>query len=336
LTKKEERWVRQRLGRLTLDEKIGQMLTVNVSAVFMSDEYRQLRRHIVDNKVGGLILSRSEVWAAAMLTNRLQEMASIPLLVSADLEMGPGMRLNDTTWWPPNMALAATGDVKYARLQGSYTAREARVAGVNWLYAPVADVNNNPGNPVINVRSYGEDPQLVAAFVSAFIEGAQAAGALATAKHFPGHGDTTIDSHIGLPVVDVSRQRLQQTELVPFRAAIASGVGSIMTAHVALPQIESEPAAPLLLPNGDAGVRATLPATLSRRILTGLLRDELTFTGLVVTDAMEMAGIAARYDPASSAVLAVKAGADMILKSPNVDAAARAVKQAVERGRRNH
>src|SRR5207245_10055066 len=141
-------------------------------------------------------------WGADCHTHRLQQMATVPLLVAADLEMGPGMRLDDTAWWARNMALAATGDGKYARLQGSYTAREARAAGINWLYAPVADVNNNPQNPVINVRSYGEDPQTVAAFASAFIAGAQAAGALATAKHFPGHGDTATDSHIGLPVVD--------------------------------------------------------------------------------------------------------------------------------------
>jgi len=233
------------------------------------------------------------------------------------------------------MAVAATGEANYARLQGSYTAREARAAGINWLYAPVADVNSNPSNPVINVRSYAEDPYTVAAFAGAFIDGAQAVGALATAKHFPGHGDTSIDSHIGLPVVDVSRQRLEQLELVPFRAAIARGVGSIMTAHIALPQIEPEPAAPLLLPGEDPMPRVTLPATLSHKILTGLLRDELAFKGLVVTDAMEMAGIAARYDSAPSAVLAVKAGADVILKTPDVDAATRAIKKAVERGEIN-
>ncbi len=336
LTKKQEKWVRQTLAVLSLDEKIGQMITVNTNAVFMnreSDEFKQLRRRVVENKIGGLILSRSEVWASAILTNRLQEMSKVPLLVSADLEMGPGMRLDDTTWWAPNMAVAATGDVKYARLQGTYTAREARAAGINWLYAPVADVNNNPDNPVINTRSYGEDPKMVAAFTSAFIEGAQAAGALATAKHFPGHGDTAIDSHIGLPVVDVTKQRLEQLELVPFRAAIASGVGSIMTAHIALPQIEPEQAAPPRVRASDGSdLRVTLPATLSHRILTGLLRDELKFNGLVVTDAMEMAGIAARYDASSSAVLAVQAGADMILKTPDLDAAIRAIKQAVEHG----
>ena len=341
LTKKEERWVRQTLASLTLDQKIGQMMTANTNAVFMnreSSEYQQMRHQIVDNGIGGLILSRSEVWASATLTNRWQSMAKVPLLVSADLEMGPGMRLDETTWWAPNMAVAAAGDVKYARLQGSYTGRQARAAGINWLYAPVVDVNNNPDNPVINVRSYGEDARTVSAFGSAFIEGAQSAGVLATAKHFPGHGDTAIDSHVGLPVIDVSRQRLEQLELAPFRAAIASRVASIMSAHIALPQIDPQPAAPLRVlaeDNGSVKVPSppvTLPATLSRKILTGLLRDELNFKGLVVTDAMEMAGIAARYDPAESAVLAIQAGADMILKSPDVDASIRAVKQAVQRG----
>jgi beta-N-acetylhexosaminidase len=230
------------------------------------------------------------------------------------------------------MAVAATGDVKYARLQGTYTAREARAAGINWLYAPVVDVNNNPDNPVINTRSYGEDPQMVAAFATAFIEGAQAAGALATAKHFPGHGDTAIDSHLGLPVIDVTRDRLDRLELVPFRAAIAAGAGSIMTAHIALPRIEPEPAAPLRAPGENGGPRSTLPATLSYTILTSLLRDNLAFKGLIVTDSMTMAGVAARYDGAASAVMAIKAGADMVLTPPDVDAAIRAVRQAVEHG----
>src|SRR5262245_55647455 len=320
LSKKEQQWVKQTLAGLSLDQKIGQMIIVNTNAVFMnreSDEYKQLRHYVVDDNIGGFILSRSDVWATAMLTNRLQEMATVPLLISADLERGPGMRLDDTTWWASNMGVAATGDPGYAKLQGNYTAREARAAGINWLFAPVADVNNNPENPVINTRSYGEDPQTVARFASAFIEGVQGAGALATAKHFPGHGDTATDSHLGLPIVDVSRQRLDQLELIPFRAAIASRVGSIMPAPIALPQMETDP---------------TLPATLSRTILTGLLRDEMSFKGIAVTDAMQMAGVASRYSPAAAAVLAVKAGADMILKTPDTDAVIRGIKQAVGRG----
>ncbi|MCX6550076.1 MAG: hypothetical protein NTY02_03535 [Acidobacteria bacterium] len=348
LTKKEAAWVRKTLAKLTLDEKIGQMFMADANASFMnrgSDLYRQLEHHVRDSKVGGIILFRSDVWATAVLTNRMQDLSRLPLLVSADLEMGLGMRLNDTPWWPPNMAVGATGDPKFARMQGEITAREARAIGINWLYAPVADVNNNPDNPVINVRSFGEDPQQVATFVSAFVDGAQSAGALACAKHFPGHGDTATDSHIGLPIVDVSRARLDSLELVPFRAAIAHGVGSIMSAHIALPQIDSVAAAPLrqlsaterdaaeFLSRTEADAsRVTRPATLSPAVLTGLLRGDLAFRGLIVSDAMNMAGISARYDAAAAAVEAIKAGMDMIEKCPDIDAAIAGVKAAVSRG----
>lgn len=348
LTKKEEDWVRKTLRSLTLDEKIGQMIIAEANVVFWNRdgaEYKKLRHHIVNNKVGGVILFRSQVWPAAVVTNRWQEMAKVPLLISADLEMGPGMRLDDTPWWAPNMAVAATGDPNLARLQGESTALQARAVGVNWLFAPVADVNNNPDNPVINTRSYGEDPVTVAEFARAFIEGAQAAGAMACAKHFPGHGDTATDSHIGLPVIDVGRERLEKVELVPFRAAITAGVGSIMSAHIALPKIETELAAPVrtlsereasaaeFLSRTEAGAgRVTLPSTLSPKIITGLLREELKFGGLIVTDALSMAGVAARYTPAQAAVRSLKAGADVITKSPDIDAAIAGIKGAVARG----
>jgi beta-N-acetylhexosaminidase len=347
-SKKDEDWVRKTLRSLSLDEKIGQMVMADANVVFWnreSDEYKRLQHHIVDNKVSGVILFRSEVWPSAVIINRWQQMAKVPLLISADLEMGMGMRFDDTPWWPPNMAVAATGDTKWARLQGEATALQARAMGVNWLYAPTADVNNNPENPVINTRSYGEDPGLVAEFTKAFIEGAQTAGAMACAKHFPGHGDTATDSHIGLPVVDVSRDRLDKLELVPFRAAIEARVGSIMSAHIALPQIETELAAPVRALNEKEvaaaefvsatesnAARVTLPGTLSSKVLTGILREELKFNGLIVTDAMSMAGVAARYTPAESAVKAIKAGADVILKSPDIDAAIAGIKEAVAKG----
>src|SRR5262245_46924831 len=348
LDKGDEEWVRQTLASLTLDEKIGQMIIAEANVVFWNregEEYRKLRHHIVDNKVGGVILFRSQVWPTAVVTNRWQEMSKLPLLVAADLEMGPGMRLDDTTWWAPNMAVAATGDPKWARLQGEATALQGRAAGINWLFAPVVDVNNNPDNPVINTRSYGEDPATVAAFARAFIEGAQSAGAIACAKHFPGHGDTATDSHIGLPVVDVSKERLERLELVPFRAAIAANVGSIMSAHIALPQVETDLAAPVrtlsereaaaaeFLSRREAGAaRATLPSTPSPKIMTGLLREELKFAGLIVTEALSMAGVAARYTPAQAAVRSVKAGADVITKSPDIDAAIAGIKEAVTKG----
>lgn len=351
LSKRDEDWVRKTLRSLTLDEKIGQMVLADANVIFWnreSDEYKKLQHHIVDNKVGGVLVFRSEVWPLAIVTNRWQKLAKIPLLIPADLEMGMGMRLDDTPWWAPNMAVAATGEVKWARLQGEATAWQARALGINWLFAPTADVNNNPDNPVINTRSYGEDPAKVAAFTRAFIEGAQGAGAMACAKHFPGHGDTATDSHIGLPVVDVSRERLDKLELVPFRHAIAARVGAIMSAHIALPQIESELAAPLRPLSETAvasadftsqtevdGARATLPGTLSAKVLTRLLREELRFNGVIVTDAMNMAGIAARYSPAEAAVKAIKAGADMIEKAPDIDAAVAGLKQAVANGEIN-
>jgi beta-N-acetylhexosaminidase len=336
------------LKKLTRDEKIGQLIMADAYLTFWNRDsaaYQQLQHHIVDNKVGGVIIFRSEVWPTAILTNRWQEMAKTPLLIASDLEMGPGMRLDDTPWWPPNMAVAATGDTKWARLQGEATARQARAMGINWLYAPAVDVNNNPDNPVINVRSYGEDPAQVAEFAKAFIAGAQNAGAMATAKHFPGHGDTATDSHIGLPVVDVPKSRLEQLELVPFKAAIAAGVGSVMSAHISLPQIETELAAPVrALDEREAASaefrsqtevnapRVTLPGTLSPKILTGLLREELQFKGVIVTDALNMAGVAARYTPGDAAVKAVKAGADLVIKSPDIDAAVAGLKQAVASG----
>lgn len=348
LSKKDEDWVRKTLKSMTLDEKIGQMFMADANVVFWnreSEEFKKLQHQIVDNKVGGVLVFRSEVLPTALSANRWQEMAKIPLLISADLEMGMGMRFDQTPWWAPNMAVAATGDVKWARLQGEATALQARAMGVNWLFAPTSDVNNNPNNPVINVRSFGEDPATVATFAKAFIEGAQSAGAMACAKHFPGHGDTATDSHIGLPVVNVSRERLLNLELVPFRAAVEAHVGGVMSAHIALPQIEPELAAPVrTLDEREAAAtefrslteenstRVTLPGTLSPKVLTGLLREELKFNGVVVTDAMNMAGISARYTAAEAAIKTIKAGADMIEKSPDIDAAIAGIKEAVAKG----
>ena len=356
LTKDEEKWVRDTLKSLTLDEKIGQMFMADGNAIFMNrevDAYQQIEHHIKDNKVGGVLWFRSDVWATAVLTNRLQELSKLPLLVSSDLEMGLGMRLNETPWWPPNMAVAATGEPKLALNQGLCTAREARAIGINWLFAPVVDVNNNPSNPVINVRSYSEDPKTVADFATAFVQGAQSEGALTCVKHFPGHGNTATDSHIGLPVADASKDSLSKLELIPFRALIGTDrkkneagarVDAVMSAHIALPNIETDLAAPVraLSANEKATAeftsqteanapKVTKPATLSHKILTGILRDELKFTGLVVTDAMNMAGISARYDAATAAIEAIKAGVDVIEKSPDIDAAIKGVIAAVQK-----
>ena len=226
---------------MSLEEKIGQLVFVGINAGFLnqeSDAYRALRRQVEENHVGGIILFRGPVYESVHLVNRMQKHARRPLLVSADLEAGAGMRFDDTVNFPWNMAVAATGKPDYARRQGEMTAREARALGIGQIFAPVVDVNNNAANPVINVRSYGEDPADVARFAVAFTDGAQSGGVIATAKHFPGHGDTAVDSHRGLPVINVEKARLQKLELIPFRAVIEAGIGAVMSAHIGLPLVD--------------------------------------------------------------------------------------------------
>jgi beta-N-acetylhexosaminidase len=341
------RWADEQLRRMSFDEKIGQLIHIGVNATFLNQEseaFRALRRQVEENQIGGIILFRGPVYESVHLMNRMQSLARIPLLISADLEAGSGMRFEDATDFPWNMAVAATGDPDYARRQGEITAREARALGVQMIFAPVADVNNNAANPVINVRSYGEDPATVARFVAAFIEGAQRGGVIATAKHFPGHGDTAIDSHRGLPVINVGRQRLDEVELVPFRAAIRTGVGAIMTGHIGLPQLDPTAITPLprervLRPvyaeEGSEIVveKATLPATLSPVITGRLLRGELGFRGLVVTDALDMSGLTLYFTQDEAAVRAIEAGADMLLKPADPDACIRGLREAVRTGR---
>src|SRR5690242_7762951 len=242
------KWANEQLRKMSLEEKIGQLISVGVNATFLnqdSDAYRTLKHYIEEDKIGGVVLFRGPVYESVILVNRMQQLAKYPLLISADLEAGAGMRFDDTINFPWNMAVAATGNPEYARRQGEITAREARAMGVHQIFAPVVDVNNNAANPVINVRSYGELAADVARFGAAFTEGAQAAGVIATAKHFPGHGDTAVDSHRGLPEINVTRERLNSVELVPFRAAVKAGVGAVMDGHIALPRIDSTVITPL-------------------------------------------------------------------------------------------
>ncbi|HLL72861.1 MAG TPA: glycoside hydrolase family 3 N-terminal domain-containing protein [Pyrinomonadaceae bacterium] len=339
------KWADAELRRMTLDEKIGQLVSVGVNATFLnqgSDAFRELRRHVERNHIGGIILFRGAVYESAHLVNRMQRLARRPLIISADLEAGSGMRFDDTINFPWNMAVGATGNPEYARRQGEVTAREARAMGVQQLFAPVVDVNNNAQNPVINVRSYGEDPAQVARMAAAFTEGAQSAGVIATAKHFPGHGDTAIDSHRGLPVIDVGRARLDALELVPFRAAIAAGVGSVMIAHIGLPQLDPTTVSPL--PRAEARSsgyadsevlveNARLPATLSPAVVGGLLRRDLGFDGIIVTDALDMSGLTIYFTPGEAAVRAVLAGADVLLKPADTDAVVAGLREAVKAGR---
>ena len=333
--------------KLSFDEKVGQLFVYAAHGVFTNEQsalYKDLVHQVRDNKVGGIIWFVSDVYETAFLTQRLQREAKIPLLISADLEAGIGMRFNDTTFWPTAMAIAATGEPRFAEELGQITAREAKAVGVNHILAPVADVNVDPDNPVINARSFGEDPNDVARFVAAFIRGVQSEHVLATAKHFPGHGDTHVDSHRSLPVLDVTRERLDRIELVPFRAAIAAGVGSIMIGHLAVPALDPTPvpvrdhvAATEENPYGtldhEIEKGGTEPATLSHAIITGLLRKQLHFDGLVITDAFDMGGLVAHYEAGEAAVKAIEAGEDQILKSANTEVAIAAVKAAVRSGR---
>jgi beta-N-acetylhexosaminidase len=339
-------WANRELARMSLEEKIGQLIAVGINATFLnqdSDAFKALRHQVEDNHVGGIILFRGPVYESVVLSNRMQKLARYPLLISADLEAGAGMRFDDTVNLPWNMAVGATGNPDYARRQGALTAHEARALGVQQIYAPVADVNNNAANPVINVRSYGEEPAAVGRFVAAFIEGAQSNGVIATAKHFPGHGDTATDSHRGLPEINVSRERLNTIELVPFRAAVASGVGSVMNGHIGMPQIDPTAVVPLprdvkLKPiDTDEGSevvveKGTMPTTLSP-VMNGILRRDLGFDGLIVTDAMSMSGLTLYFTQEEASVRALEAGADLLLKPADPDAVLRGVREAVMKGR---
>ena len=334
-----------RLEDLSLDEKIGQLFAVRGFGVFMaesSEGYQRLRAAVGRSGVGGVVWFASNVYETAQLTRRLQHEAKVPLLISADLEAGLGMRFLDTTFWPPAMAVAATGDPSLAEAEGRVVARQARAVGVNHILAPVADVNVDPDNPVINARSFGEDPEDVARYVAAFVRGVQSQRVLATAKHFPGHGDTHVDSHRAMPIIDVTRERLDRVELVPFRAAIQAGVKSVMIGHLAVPSLDKTPVPVRAEGHGEnpygtqpdeVPSAGTLPATISHAIVTGLLRHDLGYDGLVVSDAFDMGGITEHFDAGEAAVRAIEAGEDQILLSANTDAAIAGVKAAVRSGR---
>src|SRR5215472_4455155 len=323
-------WVDSTLGKMTVDEKMGQLLFTTYYGGFTATDspaYQQLLHNVQDLHVGGFIvithgpplgILKSQAYPTAVLANQLQTKSKLPMLIGADFERGTAMRYDEGTSFPTAMAVAAGGNPKDAYTMGRITASEARATGVNWVYAPDSDVNSNPANPIINTRSFGENPQRVGEFVSAFIKGVEDGGALATAKHFPGHGDTAADSHIDLPVIPASRERLEHLELVPFRAAIAAGADTVMTGHLSVPALEPDP---------------NTPATLSPKILEGLLRKQLGFHGLIVTDAMDMGGITVRYAPGEAAVRAVVAGVDCLLMPPVPDAAYEALQGAVKSGR---
>jgi len=291
------------LASLSLDEKIGQMLMPGTP---------------VNVPVGGYHVFGGDPTSVALMINEMQRAAKVPLLIADNFEGGVGYVLFGATRLPLAMSIGATGDERLAYEAAKITAEEGRAIGVNVNFYPVADVNSNPENPIINIRSFGEDPASVSRFVRAFIRGTQENGQIATAKHFPGHGDVSSDSHVRMPVVNVSRRRLDSLELPPFRAAIEEHVGAVMSAHIWLPQIEAA---------------RNVPSTLSKNVMTRLLRDELHYEGVVFTDSMGMGGVTAKLSNAEATVRAVEAGADIILLPPNAEESLRAIKSAVESGR---
>jgi beta-glucosidase-like glycosyl hydrolase len=339
LDRDAERWVSRTLEKLTLDEKIGQMLVPAFDSTYLSsdtDKFDELTKWVREQHVGGFIafggsqpvpgvllnsayasVTLGQPLSAASIFNRLQALSTIPLLNSSDFEWGVGMRIAGATSFPRAMAFGATGDDRLAAEAARITAIEARAIGVHVNFAPVADVNNNPRNPVINTRSFGETPAAVSAMVSSYVRSAQQHGLLATLKHFPGHGDTDVDSHLGLPVIAHPRERLDAIELPPFRAGIEAGVAAVMTSHMEVPALERDP---------------KTPVTWSRSAATGLLRNELRFDGLIFTDSMKMDGITKLAGPADAAARAVRAGHDMILDVTDPPAAFAGIKAALARG----
>jgi beta-N-acetylhexosaminidase len=320
----EQRWVEDTLTAMSLEEKVGQLLFPVTSGAFKnigSEEFHKIRLDLTENHVGGYHIGRGDPAAVALLTNDLQRIAKVPLLMTADLEAGAGLIYPNATRLPSAMALGAVDNEDLIHLAGKITAEEGRALGIHVSFHPVADVNNNPRNPIINIRSFGEDVGKVSRFAAAYIRGIQENGQIATAKHFPGHGDVSVDSHLELPVLDVDRERLNSLELPPFRAAIQQGVGAIMTAHIYVSRIEPQPG---------------IPATLSHSLLTGVLRHEMRFDGIIFTDAMDMRAISANFGIGDAAVRAVEAGADVILFPVDTAICLTSIRDAVIAGRITH
>jgi beta-N-acetylhexosaminidase len=325
------KWAEKTLHRLSLEEKVGQVFMIWVRAEYLnvdSPEYLQLREIMSQYHIGSFAMTvpydppflyRTQPYEAAELLNRLQQDSKLPLLIAADFERGLTMRILGATEFPHAMAFGATGKPDYAEAFGRTTAQEARAIGVHWNFFPVADVNSNPANPIINTRSFGSDPQQVGDLVAAYIRGARANGMLTTAKHFPGHGDTATDSHLGVASVSADMSHLQSVELPPFRQAIAAGVDSVMVAHITVPALEPD----------SNRVASTSPA-----IVNDLLKRQLGFQGLVITDALDMAGLTRLYasNIGRAAVDAFKAGNDVLLIPADLDASYKALLEAVQSG----
>jgi beta-N-acetylhexosaminidase len=336
-TKAEERWADRTLRHLTLEEKIGQMIEVRgIMGFYNADDpgFTQLIANIRKYHLGavhltvntdGPLLIRTEPYEAAMTTKLLQQEAhgKVPLIFSVDFERGPSMRLSAVEYFPHPMAFGATHNPAYVEQWGRIVAEESRSLGIAWNFFPIADVQINPKNPIINTRSFGEDPAEVSAMVSAYIKGSHAGGMLTALKHFPGHGDTDTDSHLQLSRVNAPMERLNTVELPPFKAGIAAGSDAVMIAHVAFPAIEPDP---------------TKIATTSRKVVSGLLREQMGFKGVIVSDALEMQGLTKLYPPGSAnpagqaAVDAVKAGQDFLELPSDLDGTYNGLLRAVKSG----
>jgi beta-N-acetylhexosaminidase len=328
----DQRAAQSIMKSMSLRDRVAQLIIGTCygdSPATKSAEYLKYRHWVRDLRIGGFIVANridhgairnAEPHAMALFLNQMQRLSKTPLLIAADLERGASMRVSGGAQFPYNMAYGAGRDLDAARYEGLATARQARAVGIQWIFAPVADVNNNPENPVINIRSYGENAADVAQNVAAYIDGAHSDPknrVLLTVKHFPGHGDTDTDSHMALGRVTADKERLETLEFAPFRAAIAHGVDSIMTAHLSVPALEPD----------------EIPATLSSKVLTGVLRDELNFQNIIVTDAMDMQGVTQMFPAGEAAVRAILAGADVLLMPVNPEAVIHALLSAVEGGR---
>ena len=313
-------FVKKKLSEMTLREKIAQMIVANAVPENFSEnsaEVKKLKKLCTDTKVGGFIFFKGNSSDYARLSNILQSNSDVPLLLSSDFERGTRMRVTDGALFPNNMAIGAADNKELSYKMGLEIARETRLLGIHQNYSPVCDVNNNPNNPIINVRSFGEDPQLVSRMSEAMIKGLQDGKVIATAKHFPGHGDTDIDSHNDLPQLNFTMDRMNSIELVPFKNAIDKGVISVMIAHLAFPELESQP---------------NIPASLSPAIVQDLLIDKMNFKGLVVTDALNMKGITKYFSTSEVAVMCVNAGIDLILMPLDEVTTVNAIESAVKSG----
>ena len=311
--------IEKALKNLTLSEKVGEMIIAESDGHYNSYDdtaYRNLDRLVIQGKVGGIMFLKGDAFSAAMLSNHFQALAPRPLLMSADMERGLAMRLTGATEFPPNMAVAATQDSKMAATMAQAIAQEAKAVGLQQSYGPTLDLNINPLNPIINTRSFGDNLPLTIALYHAVIEGLQSNGIIATAKHFPGHGDVSVDSHISLPVLKADRQQLDEYELKPFKAAIEQGVISVMIGHLAVPKLTG----------------TMEPASISKVIVTDLLRKELGFQGLIITDAMNMKALYNGQNVPDISVKAIQAGNDLLLFSPDPELAHRSIVHAVEKG----